>query len=127
MAQEIPGHRLGIWGDVENLAFCNTRVRAGSDVPNGVAAGFARRQSRVGKSAHRVLDLGERHEMELHVLSRGDVGEPARIAGRDAREGAQLRCCKDPLWNLHTQHVDSFRLTLPVGAPHKTELAPVLG
>ena len=83
--------------------------------------------SPVGKSAHRVLDLRERH-VQLHVLPRGDVGEPAR--GLVATPASERSCAgrKDPLWNLHAQHVDSFGLTLPVGAlRHKTELAPVLG
>ena len=64
---------------------------------------------------HRLGDARELHEVELHVLPRGDVAEAARVFVGDVGERVDLRADEHALRNLDAQHVD-VRLALAVGA-----------
>ena len=74
-----------------------------------------------------MLDVVQLDEMELDVLTRGDVAEAARVALADVGQRVELRAGEDALRNLHAQHLRVFRLTLSVGAAHQPERAPLIG
>ena len=110
--------------DVENLVRRHARVRAGGDVSHRIAAGLARRQTRLGETPHRRLHVVELHEVELEILPSRDVAEAARVLLGDLRERAELIGGQQPLRDLDAQHRRVRVLTLTVGAAHQPELAP---
>ena len=77
MPQQIARQSFGVRRDVEDLGRRHAGVRARRDVAHGVAARLARRQARVGQPSHRQFDVVQLQEVELQVLPRRDVAEPA--------------------------------------------------
>ena len=69
-------------------------------------------------------DVVQRHEVELHVLPRGDVPEPARVTLGDVRERVELCRVEDALRDLDAQHLRVGVLPLTVGAAQQPELPP---
>jgi hypothetical protein len=66
----------------------------------------------------------EQDEVQLHVLPRRDVAEPARVLRRDAGDRAQLRRGQDALRDLDPQHLHAV-LPLTVCAAQQTEPSPL--
>ena len=127
MAQQKAGERFGVGRDVEALVGRDARVRARRDVADRVAARLPRGHAGVGEAVHRRLDVVQLDEVELHVLPRGDVAEPARVALADVGERLELVGGQHALRNLHPQHLRVFRLPLTVGAADQPERAPLIG
>ncbi len=73
LAQKRVGNLPGVRPHIENFMARQARVGAGSHVADGVVAGFAARHADVVQHVHRIGEGGERHEVELHVLARGEV------------------------------------------------------
>ena len=65
--------------------------------------------------------------MELDVLARGDVPEPARELLADVGERLELRRGQHALRNLDAQHLHVAGLPLAVGASDKAEHPPLIG
>ena len=126
MAEEIARHRLGVRRDIEDLGVLHARVRAGGDVADRVAARLARGEPGRGEVAHHRFGVLQQDEVELDVLPRRDVAEPARVLRAGVGEGAHLRAGHDPLRNLDPHHLDVV-LPLAVGAAHQAELPPRFG
>ena len=112
---------------VEALVRGHAGIRARGDVPDRVAAGLAGCEASVSQAAHGGLDVVQLHEMELHVLPRGDVPEAARVAFRHVRECLQLLARQHALRDLDAQHLRIVRLPLTVGPAHEPELPPLVG
>ena len=127
MPQQVARQRLRVRRDVEQFVGGDAGERAGGDVAHRVAARLARRDPGVGEAPHGGLDVVQLHEMELHVLPRGDVAEAARIEVRDVGERLELRAGQQPLRDLDAQHLRVLRLPLAVGAAHEPEGPPLVG
>ncbi len=127
MPQQIARHRFGVRRDVEQLRGRYARLRAARDVAHRVAARLARRQACIGENPHRGLDVVELHEVELDILPRRDVTEPAREPLADFGERLELRGGENTLRNLDAQHLHVARLPLAVRAPHEAEHPPLVG
>ena len=65
-------------------------------------------------------------EVELEVLPRGDVAEPARVPLGHVGQGVELIRVEHALRNLDAQHLEVRGLTLAVGAAHQAERAPLV-
>ena len=127
MAEQETGERLGVGRDIEALVGGDARVRAGRDVANRVAARLPRGHAGIGEAVHRQLDVVQLDEVELDVLPRGDVPEPARVTLADVGERLELVRGQHALRNLHPQHLGVFRLPLTVGAADQPEGTPLIG
>src|SRR5688572_29650707 len=125
MPQEVARQRLGVRRHLEHFGRRRSGVRAARHVAHGIAAGLARGQPRRGHLAHRRLGVLQQHEVELHVLPRGDVAEAARVLRGDVREDACLQAGHDALRRLDAQHLDPV-LTLAVGTAGQTEAPPIV-
>ncbi len=125
VAQQVARERLGVRRHVERLVGRDAGVGARGDVSHGVAARLARRQPRVAHDAHRMLDVVELHEVELHVLPRRQVAEAARVLIGDVGERPQLQTVEDPLRDLGAQHLGVLLLPLAVGPADEAEGAPL--
>ena len=119
--------RLRIGRGVERLQSGCTRVRAGSDVPDGVAAGLARGQARLGEDTQGVVGLREVHEVELDILARRDVAATGGQPLGDVRQRSELRRREDTLGDLDADHHRVALLALAVDAVHQAELFPRVG
>ena len=84
------------------------------------------REPGVRQPPHRELHLVQLHEVELHVLARGDVAEAARPAFGDVGQGAELGDVQDALRDLDADHLH-VALALAVRAAHQAERAPLVG
>ena len=127
MPEQVACEGLRVRRDIEPLVGSDTRIGARCDVPHGIPAGFSRRQPRVGEPAHRRLHVVQLDEVELDILTRRDMSEPARIAVGDIRQRFELVARNCTLRNLHTQHLRVVGLPLSVRAAHEPELPPLVG
>ena len=127
VAEQEICQRVGVRGDVERLRAADSGKWATRDVPDRVAAGFARRQAGRREIAHRQLDVVQLDEVELDVLPRGDVAELARVLLPRRRQRVELGAVENALRNLHPQHRRVVGLPLTVGAAHQAERPPLVG
>ena len=88
--EEVAGEGLGVGRDVEELVLRHPSVRASHHVPHRVAPRARGRQSGLGELAHRRLEVGRFHEVELDVLAGGDVEAATREAPGHLGKGAEL-------------------------------------
>jgi hypothetical protein len=107
--QEVTERRLGPRGDVEHLVWACPGEMAGLDVPNGVAAGFTRRQPDRGQLAQQCRDLGELDEVELQVLAGRDVAPAPAVGLGDVGEHVELGGGEAPARRLDPDHLVGFR------------------
>ena len=126
MAQQVARQRLGVGRHVERFVLGDARIGTRGDVAYGVAARLARRHAGGRQVAHRRLGVVELDEVQLNVLSRGDVPEAARVALRDVSKGVELLADQDPLRNLDSQHLRIAGLPLAVRAAEQPEGAPLV-
>ena len=73
-----------------------------------------------------MLDVVQLHEVELQVLPRRDVAEPARVSFAHVGERVELLAREHALRDLHAHHLRIVRLPLAVGAAHQPERAPLV-
>ncbi len=66
------------------------------------------------------------HEVELHVLPRGQVRKPSRILVGDIGQHSERAARQHALRDLHAHHLRVVRLPLSVRAAHQPECAPLL-
>ena len=118
--------RLAVGRDVEGGAVAHAGERARGHVAHGAAACFAHRQADLVEALHRLGHAGQRHEVELHVLARGDVAEAARVFVGDVGEAIDLRRGEHALRDLHAQHVHVL-LALAVGAAREAVDLELIG
>src|SRR5207248_5959364 len=88
-----------------------------------IKAGFTRRQARIRKAVHEVRDTRERHEVELHVLARGDVPSSTGELVGDVCKRFQLSSRRYSTGDLRADHLNAG-LPLAVNAvtqPERTE------
>ncbi len=69
--------------------------------------------------------IGELDEVELDVLTRGDVAEAARVPLRDVGERPELIAREHALRDLHADHVQVV-LPLAVEPAHQAECPPLV-
>ena len=115
VAQEVARDRLSIGRDVEGRAVAHAGQRARGHVAHRRAARLLGGEADLVELGHHFGGARELHEVELHVLARGDVPEAARVLVGDVGEPVELRRGQDPLRDLDADHVD-VGLTLTVGA-----------
>ena len=127
MPQEVACERARVGRRVEHLVRRDARRGARRHVAHRVAARLARGHSRGGELAHRVRHLLERHEVELEVLARRDVAEPARVPLGDVGDHLELARRQDALRDLRAQHGHAAVLALAVRAAKQPERAPRVG
>ena len=127
MAQQVTGERLRVGRHVEGLALRDARVGTRGDVAHRVAASLPRGEPGLGEASHRRLHVVELHEVELHVLARGDVAEAAGPALGDVGQRPELRDVQRSLGNLDPDHLRVAGLALPVGPADEAEGAPLVG
>ena len=123
MPQQEAGNAQGIGRNVESFRGADAGNGAGGDVAHGIEAGFARGQAGLGEYAHGLRHVCELHEMELHVLARGQVAAAGRVVIRNFGEGEQLLGREKSRDDLDAQHLDAG-LALAVGAVRQAEAAP---
>ncbi len=124
--QQVTGQRFRIGRHVEDLVRRHARVGAAGDVAHRVSTGFAGGQAGIGQQPHRVLHIAELHEVELDVLSGGDVTEASRMALGHLRQRVELTRIQNSLRNLDPQHLN-IALPLPIGAANQAKSAPLVG
>jgi hypothetical protein len=127
MPKQVSRERLCIGRHIEQFVTRHAGIRARHDVPDRVAAGFARGQTRVGEMPHRQLDVVQPHEVKLHVLPGRDVPEAPGIPLGNIRQRIQLFAIQYALGNLHPKHLRIFSLALAIGATNEPEPAPRFG
>ena len=94
---------------------------AAGDVADGVAARLATREPDRCEEAQHLAALLELHEVELHVLARGEVRPAARVRLRDVAEHLQLVGFDAAVRDLHPHHLVEATLPLPVDALVQSE------
>ncbi len=112
-AQQKVGHRQRMGGDIKTLRRAETGIGASGDVANHVAAGFTGRDPHFGQPAHDVGGFFELNEVELDVLTRGDVADAVCVLLGQIRQADHLFRGQDAERNLDSQHLDAA-LALPV-------------
>ena len=127
MTQQEAGDLLRVGGDVEQFVGRRAGKRTGGDVPHRVTARLARRHAGVRQQAHRRFHVVQLDEVQLDVLARRDVTEPARILVGHLGECPELGAGDHPLRDLHAQHRRIVRLALAVGAAQQAEGTPLVG
>ena len=126
-AQQVPRHRLGIGRAVERFQRRGAGIGTGGHVADGVAARLAGGESGIGEHSQRIVGFRQVHEVELHVLPRGDVPAADGVPLRDVSQRAQLRRREDALGDLDAHHHRVAFLPLAVDAVHQAELLPRIG
>src|SRR5262245_44058372 len=90
----VPKHELrcslGVWRYVERLRLTDTRQRACRYVPNGVAAGLTSRNAHRRKPAHQIRRVVDVNEMQLEILTCGDVKNTVGVFFGEIRQSVQL-------------------------------------
>ena len=127
MTQQEPRQRLGVRRDVEQFVGRRSGVRACGDVADRVAARFAGGDPDVRQQPHRRLDVVQLDEVELDVLTRGDVAEAARVRVADFGERASAGRLVITPCGIFTRSIDaSCDLALSVRAAQQAERAPLV-
>ncbi len=90
VAEQEERHRVRVRGDVEGLVAADASVRAGGQVADGVAAGFAGGDAGRGEPPVKVRRVVDVDVVELDVLSGGDVQNPVGILLGHLREDVEL-------------------------------------
>ena len=121
MAEQEVGRRLRPRRDVEDLLRARAGQMAAHDVAHGVAARLARRQADRGHEAQDLGRLLERDEVELHVLTRGEVTPTPGVVVGDVRERVELLGGDATVRDLDPQHLGAPALTLAVHAVIQAE------
>ena len=109
-----------IWRYVERGGRGNAGLMAGGNVPDGIAAGFARRDADVRELAHHVGNVSDGYEIKLYVLTCGEVDESAGVFIRNVRKTPELYRAHASERDLYTLHLYAF-LALGIGAELKAE------
>ncbi len=125
LAQEGVSNLAGIRAHIENFVAGEAGVRAGRDVADGVEAGFAAGHAHVLQHVHGVGKAGERHEVELHVLARGEVATGAGAEIGDVGKAVHLGSSERAAGNFGAHHLDAC-LPLAVAAEAKPVAAEIV-
>ena len=102
--------------DVEILVGAGTGEMAALHVANSVATCFAGGESHCRKVVHHVGDLIQLDEVELEVLSRGDVSPATAVALDNERQHLELFWVHRSVGNLDPNHLVGSALSLSVDA-----------
>ena len=90
MAEEEFSQRPRIGSDVEHFVLASSRKRAGGDVADGIAAGFARGDIGGGEAAHQAGSIVNLNVMKLDILPGGNVRDAVGVFLGEFRHGLQL-------------------------------------
>ena len=104
MAQQEARQGPRIRSHVKGLVRTNAGVGTRGNVAHRVAAGLARGDSHGGQAAHDSGCIFEMDEVQLEILSRGDVGDAVGVLLRQIRHHFQLLWIQPSEGNLDTQH-----------------------
>ena len=99
---------LGVGNHIEDFGSADTGQRAGRDVANGVAAGFARRDADGGKAPHQRRRVVDVDKVKLKVLARGDVQHAVGIFLGEIGQRVHLIGVQSAKRNLDALHSGSI-------------------
>ena len=125
LVQEGEGDAARVRVDVEGLVRQQTAERARGDVAHGVVAGLARSQPLVREQVEQVWHAGQRNEVVLHVLARGQVAFAGCVAVGNERELVELIGGERAAGDLGPDHLHAG-LALAVDAAAQPERPKVV-
>ena len=116
VAHEVTERRLGPRGDVELLVRAGTSEVTSHHVAHGVATRLATGETDRGELAEQARDAAKLHEVELDVLSRGDVTPAAGEVSGEVGHQLELVRSDRTRRQLDAHHLIGAALTLAIDA-----------
>ncbi len=104
MPKQVVGDCFSVGRDVECFGMADASQRAGGDVSNRVAAGFAGGDAHRGQATEHVRDVFNVNVMELNILPGGNVADAVGDFLGQIRQFAKLSGIERAEWNFNALH-----------------------